>query len=175
MDAEVKALKNKGVAFEHYEMPGSTLEGDVHVFGDMRVAWFKDPDGNILNLINPAESAVRGKVVPELARAPAGPALESTIERARLGIAEQDRDFEDRELQVPEVQARQIGAHLVDERGEARVLLESLRWSVRSLSPRARAIDGWSGSPSRRRSTRSSAKAEGERGARSSFCWSVWA
>jgi hypothetical protein len=52
VDAEVKELKKKGVAFEHYEMPGSTLEGDVHVFGDMRVAWFKDPDGNILNLIN---------------------------------------------------------------------------------------------------------------------------
>ena len=52
VDREVRELKNKGVAFEHYEMPGSKLEGDVHVFGDMRVAWFKDPDGNILNLIN---------------------------------------------------------------------------------------------------------------------------
>ena len=46
----VKSLKSKGVAFEHYEMPGLTLEGDVH-FGDgMKVAWFKDPDGNILCL-----------------------------------------------------------------------------------------------------------------------------
>lgn len=25
-----------------------TLEGDVHVGGGMRVAWFKDPSGNIL-------------------------------------------------------------------------------------------------------------------------------
>jgi hypothetical protein len=24
-----------------------TLEGDVHVAGRTRVAWFKDPDGNI--------------------------------------------------------------------------------------------------------------------------------
>jgi predicted enzyme related to lactoylglutathione lyase len=52
VDGEVDALKKKGVAFEHYEMPGSRLEGDVHVFGETRVAWFKDPDGNILNLIN---------------------------------------------------------------------------------------------------------------------------
>lgn len=51
VDAVVCWLKDKGVAFEHYDMPG-THEGDVHVFGVMRVAWFKDPDGNILNLIN---------------------------------------------------------------------------------------------------------------------------
>jgi len=48
----VRALKSKGVTFEHYDMPGMTREGDVHVAGDMRVAWFKDPDGNILNIVN---------------------------------------------------------------------------------------------------------------------------
>ena len=48
----VAALKAKGVRFEHYDMPGMRLEGDIHVDGDMKVAWFKDPDGNILNLIN---------------------------------------------------------------------------------------------------------------------------
>jgi catechol 2,3-dioxygenase-like lactoylglutathione lyase family enzyme len=52
VEDEVRALKDKGVTFEHYEMPGSRLEGDVHVFGRMQVAWFKDPDGNILNIIN---------------------------------------------------------------------------------------------------------------------------
>jgi catechol 2,3-dioxygenase-like lactoylglutathione lyase family enzyme len=46
----VQKLKTKGVTFEHYDMPDMTLEGDVHVFGDMKVAWFKDPDGNILNI-----------------------------------------------------------------------------------------------------------------------------
>jgi catechol 2,3-dioxygenase-like lactoylglutathione lyase family enzyme len=50
--ATAAALKAKGVAFEHYEMPGMRLEGDVHTpeGGGMQVAWFKDPDGNILNL-----------------------------------------------------------------------------------------------------------------------------
>ncbi|MDH6170968.1 catechol 2,3-dioxygenase-like lactoylglutathione lyase family enzyme [Variovorax boronicumulans] len=48
----VAALQAKGVRFEHYDIPGATLEGDIHVTGDMKVAWFKDPDGNILNLIN---------------------------------------------------------------------------------------------------------------------------
>jgi len=52
LDDMVAALKSKGVRFERYDMPGATMAGDVHVFGEVRVAWFKDPDGNILNLIN---------------------------------------------------------------------------------------------------------------------------
>jgi catechol 2,3-dioxygenase-like lactoylglutathione lyase family enzyme len=48
----VRALKAKGVAFEHYDLPDTTREGDVHVSGDIRVAWFKDPDGNILSIVN---------------------------------------------------------------------------------------------------------------------------
>jgi len=52
MDDTVRALKAKGVEFEHYNLPGLTLKGDVHVGGDMEVAWFKDPDGNILSIAN---------------------------------------------------------------------------------------------------------------------------
>jgi catechol 2,3-dioxygenase-like lactoylglutathione lyase family enzyme len=52
IDAVARALKAKGVAFEHYDMPGLKLEGDVHVGQGMRVAWFKDPDGNILNIVS---------------------------------------------------------------------------------------------------------------------------
>ena len=48
----VEELKRKGVSFEHYDMPGLTLEGDVHVGEDMKTAWFKDPDGNILNIVS---------------------------------------------------------------------------------------------------------------------------
>ena len=48
----VQGLKAKGVAFEHYDMPGLTRQGDVHVGGDMKVAWLKDPDGNILALVS---------------------------------------------------------------------------------------------------------------------------
>lgn len=52
VDGVVRALKAKGVTFEHYDMPDTKREGDIHVSGDMKVAWFKDPDGNILNIIN---------------------------------------------------------------------------------------------------------------------------
>jgi catechol 2,3-dioxygenase-like lactoylglutathione lyase family enzyme len=48
----VSTLKSKGVTFEHYDMPGLTVEGDIHVGYGMKVAWFKDPDGNILNLVD---------------------------------------------------------------------------------------------------------------------------
>ncbi|RWL85342.1 MAG: VOC family protein [Mesorhizobium sp.] len=48
----VESLKSKGVTFEHYDMPGLTLEGDMHVGQGMKVAWFRDPDGNILNLVD---------------------------------------------------------------------------------------------------------------------------
>ncbi|MDZ4354986.1 MAG: VOC family protein [Variovorax sp.] len=47
----VAALKAKGVRFEHYDMPGTKREGDLHVADGMKMAWFKDPDGNILHLI----------------------------------------------------------------------------------------------------------------------------
>ena len=46
------ALKAKGVPFEHYDMPGMTLKGDVHVAPTMKIAWFKDPDGNILSIVS---------------------------------------------------------------------------------------------------------------------------
>jgi len=52
IDDVVKSLKSKGVAFEHYAMPGLTVEGDVHLGYGLKVAWFKDPDGNILNLVD---------------------------------------------------------------------------------------------------------------------------
>ncbi|HEX8662033.1 MAG TPA: VOC family protein [Brevundimonas sp.] len=47
----VQALRTKGVVFEHYPDMGMTLNGDIHEIGGMKLVWFKDPDGNILHLI----------------------------------------------------------------------------------------------------------------------------
>jgi len=52
VEGVIRALKAKGVTFEHYDIPDLTRNGDVHVAGDIKVAWFKDPDGNILNIVN---------------------------------------------------------------------------------------------------------------------------
>lgn len=52
LEAIAARLKSKGVEFEHYAMPGLTLEGDIHSGGRMKVAWFKDVDGNILSIVS---------------------------------------------------------------------------------------------------------------------------
>ncbi len=52
LEAIVRDLAGRGVAFEHYDMPGMTREGDLHIGGGLKVAWFKDPDGNIHSLID---------------------------------------------------------------------------------------------------------------------------
>ena len=47
--AEVKDLKEKGVTFERYELPGLTWDGDVASADDMgHMAWFKDSENNVL-------------------------------------------------------------------------------------------------------------------------------
>ena len=48
----VRDLKAKGVAFETYDMPDMTVHDNVHSAGGMKVAWFKDPDGNIHSLVS---------------------------------------------------------------------------------------------------------------------------
>jgi catechol 2,3-dioxygenase-like lactoylglutathione lyase family enzyme len=51
IEAEVADLKDKGIFFEHYDLPGLEQQGDLYVAQGMKTAWFKDPDGNILSLL----------------------------------------------------------------------------------------------------------------------------
>ena len=52
IDSVVKKLESKGIKFETYDMPNATQNGPIHIIGSMKAAWFKDPDGNILNIVN---------------------------------------------------------------------------------------------------------------------------
>ena len=52
IEQEISELTAKGVSFEHYDLPGATRQGAVHVLGSLKAAWFKDPDGNILNIVS---------------------------------------------------------------------------------------------------------------------------
>ena len=55
VDGTVKALKDKGVTFEQYDdLPQVKRDGDVHIMGDLKAAWFKDPTGNILSISDDA-------------------------------------------------------------------------------------------------------------------------
>lgn len=39
-------------AAESCDMPDAVRKRDVHIFGPIRTAWFKDPDGNIHALVD---------------------------------------------------------------------------------------------------------------------------
>lgn len=51
IEALVADLKAEGVRFEEYDMPDTRVEDSVHISDNMKVAWCKDPDGNILALV----------------------------------------------------------------------------------------------------------------------------
>ena len=51
VEKEVRELKEKGIFFEHYDLPGLEQKGDLYVAEGFKTAWFKDPDGNILSLV----------------------------------------------------------------------------------------------------------------------------
>jgi catechol 2,3-dioxygenase-like lactoylglutathione lyase family enzyme len=48
LDATVAALRERGVVFEEYDLPGLKTEGGIAAVGDVRAAWCRDPDGNIV-------------------------------------------------------------------------------------------------------------------------------
>jgi catechol-2,3-dioxygenase len=52
--AAMAELREKGVTFEEYDMPGlKTVDGIADLDGE-KGAWFKDPEGNILSVYQPS-------------------------------------------------------------------------------------------------------------------------
>jgi predicted enzyme related to lactoylglutathione lyase len=48
LDEAVSTLRGRGVTFEEYDLPDLKTENGIAAVGDVRAAWCKDPDGNIL-------------------------------------------------------------------------------------------------------------------------------
>jgi hypothetical protein len=48
VEAEVAALKARGVVFEEYDMPGIKMKHSIATGGGAKTAWFKDSEGNIM-------------------------------------------------------------------------------------------------------------------------------
>lgn len=46
----VAALRQRGVTFERYEQMPQDEDGIMNMYGQAKVAWFKDPDGHTLSL-----------------------------------------------------------------------------------------------------------------------------
>ena len=57
VDAAVDALAAKGIRFEQYDLPDlkTDAKGVARGHGPT-IAWFKDPDGNILSVVKPPAS-----------------------------------------------------------------------------------------------------------------------
>jgi catechol 2,3-dioxygenase-like lactoylglutathione lyase family enzyme len=54
VEADVRTLAARGVAFEEYDFPTlKTVNGVATTAGIGKSAWFKDPDGNTLALFQP--------------------------------------------------------------------------------------------------------------------------
>ena len=51
IEAVVRDLQVKGATFEKYDFPGMTFKNGIHEGMGGKVAWLKDPDGNILSLV----------------------------------------------------------------------------------------------------------------------------
>ena len=48
LDSVVAALRERGVAFEEYDLPDLKTENGIASIGDLRASWARDPDGNII-------------------------------------------------------------------------------------------------------------------------------
>jgi catechol 2,3-dioxygenase-like lactoylglutathione lyase family enzyme len=51
VEREVAELKSKGVVFEEYDMPDFKTKDSIAIAGGAKAAWFKDPEGNILAIV----------------------------------------------------------------------------------------------------------------------------
>lgn len=60
-DATMQELRDKGVKFEDYDIPemGLKTTNGVAMMGDLRGAWFKDTEGNILALAEASQNMMQ--------------------------------------------------------------------------------------------------------------------
>ena len=48
LESVVAELRERGVAFEEYDLPDLKTENGIASIGDLRASWARDPDGNII-------------------------------------------------------------------------------------------------------------------------------
>lgn len=51
LEAEMQQLRNRGIEFEEYDMPGLKTKQGIAAMSPDRAAWFKDSEGNIIALV----------------------------------------------------------------------------------------------------------------------------
>jgi catechol 2,3-dioxygenase-like lactoylglutathione lyase family enzyme len=53
--SEIKDLKARGVVFEEYDTPTMRTVDSIADVGPLKAAWFKDTEGNVVAIMEPAE------------------------------------------------------------------------------------------------------------------------
>ena len=48
LESVATGLRERGVAFEEYDLPELKTENGIASIGDLRASWARDPDGNII-------------------------------------------------------------------------------------------------------------------------------
>lgn len=48
VEGTVAELQGRGVVFEEYDQPGLKTVGGIATMGDLKSAWFKDSEGNVM-------------------------------------------------------------------------------------------------------------------------------
>jgi predicted enzyme related to lactoylglutathione lyase len=63
VEREVAALKDKGVKFEQYDVPGLDRASGIVTGGGARAAWFRDSEGNIMAIVQDLRPADRARLI----------------------------------------------------------------------------------------------------------------
>ncbi len=58
-DRAIDHLRSKGVKLEDYDQPGLKTDRGIATYGDIKSAWFKDSEGNIIAVLPSAMTARR--------------------------------------------------------------------------------------------------------------------
>ena len=54
----LRDLRSKGVVFEEYDYPTMKTVDGIFDSGDLKAAWFKDSEGNMIGIMQPVEGSV---------------------------------------------------------------------------------------------------------------------
>ena len=58
IDGTLRELRSKGVVFEEYDYPALKTVNGIADAGDLKAAWFKDSEGNMIGIMQPLEGSV---------------------------------------------------------------------------------------------------------------------
>ena len=59
VESTVRELRDRGVTFEEYDLPGLKTKNGIATIGDLKTGWFKDSEGNTLAISNEVAEVVR--------------------------------------------------------------------------------------------------------------------